>query len=582
MAELKLKLSVEEENKKRVLEAVRKSVAKKKKKLEELKTDLSAKRLKKAEYNELKEAIINQPVSVMERYVKPGRPMSPNKIVTSKEWLKEVAEIRTEFFGETFKPQQHLKIHQYLDALYSSQSGEDIGFMSLMYFSNTKALNPLGATRFDTVDVSLASQHAVRKKEQLYEFIHSQRTMYHTPATFNGIKRTKERVRQMHACYVDIDCYKEGIPQKEVVEAIFWFVKRGDIPMPSFIVSSGRGIYVLWLLNDIPATSKAVRYYDLIQGKLVEVFSNYGSDHKAKSVNGYLRLPGTLHPKANKKVEILFYDLDVRYEMRYLGEWFALSDLMDSKVTVLPERVQKASKKIVKFKNKKDSKVETEFSQESFQKKFQEDLLRLVVLRGYDMEGYRSHWLYMMHHSLLRRGLDESIVMDKVHRYNNRFKEPLPENEVDSLVKSSKKRHDEWVDQMRRIQNGEPGASPTKYNFAGYNWSSKRVIRDFEITVDEMAHLKLFVNEDIKLHRKKKRDKEYYEEHKEQIKEKAKASRRQKNSGLTNREATKQKNINDIKALLEQGLKQIEIATRLGLTKGYISQIVRKIKSENN
>ena len=562
MAELKL--NAIEENKQRIANAVRTSTAKKKKRLEQLKTD----RLTKSEYQERAKAIINEPIAVMEQYVMPGRAMSPNKIVTSKEWLQRVAEIRTEFLGEPFKPQQHLKLHQYIDALYSSQSGYDMGYMHLMYFANTKALNPLGETKFDSVDVSLSAQRAIKSKDQLYEFAHSQRTMYHTLATFNGIQRKKEGVRQMHACYVDIDCYKEGLSQQEVIEAIFWHVKRGDIPMPSFIVSSGRGIYVIFLISDVPGTSKSIRFYDLIQSELVEVFSQYGADHKAKSVNGYLRLPGTLNPKANKKVEILFYDLDARYEMRQLGEHFALSDLMDSKVEVLPKTVKKAPKKLVKSKGK------GHFTHESYQSLFRQELLTLLMLRGYEMEGYRDTWLYMMHHSLLRSGLDESTVMDKLYAYNNRFKSPLPESEIDSLVKSSRDRYEEWAEERRHIENGERSESTKGYKMKGYNWKTTKVIKLLGITEDEMAHLKLFASQGIKEQRKKQRQQVYNEQRR--------SLRRKKNDGLTTREFAKQKNIDAIKALFQQGLKQIEIATRLGLTKGYVSQIVRKIKSENN
>lgn len=71
----------------------------------------------------------------------------------------------------------------------------------------------------------------------------------------------------------------------------------------------------------------------------------------------------------------------------------------------------------------------------------------------------------------------------------------------------------------------------------------------------------------------------YKEKRKREYETRKKSRRNEKN--LTKREESKEKNICDVQALFQQGVKQKDIATTLGLSKVRVSQIVKQIRVES-
>lgn len=62
------------------------------------------------------------------------------------------------------------------------------------------------------------------------------------------------------------------------------------------------------------------------------------------------------------------------------------------------------------------------------------------------------------------------------------------------------------------------------------------------------------------------------------VKNERRRNKRRDENGLMARERTLRENMDNVSELLEQGLKQKEIAEKLGLTKGRVSQLVKEIK----
>lgn len=521
------------------------------------------------------ESIRTEPVTLTEPYALPKhRALEASTVVSSKEQLKQMALIKTVMTGQKHEPQAPITLGEYLDALYLSTSGYRDGGISLMYRRNQKVINdfkhPKEPSKYETVNATITSTRMVWDTKSLLRHTHTRRTLYHSLNTFNGVRRVKEEVRQIHACYMDVDCYKTGYSQSRVVEEIYEMVTDGKIPEPSFIIFSGRGVYAIWLLHDVPGTSKTKKYYDVVQTKLVSYFEHLGADHQAKGVNGYLRLPGSYHPVAKKKVEIVHHNTSNRYTLTDFG--VAIGAGAPTKVVPM---VKPSTRPVPQRTDliKKSKKVN--FGHSSYQYLFQQELKQLLMLRGYHMYKCRDTWLYMMHHSMLRSGYEPELVMDKLLAYNDRFTEPLPVSEVYALVEPSYERYLEWVDQRERIANGTWEDCP-EGKYKGYNWFPRTVIEALSITESEMQHLKLFVHKDIKQARKTAYEAGRKEEHNRKRREK-----RRNEKNLTKREAIKEKNICDVKALLAQGVKQKDIAITLGLTKGRVSQIVKQIKAES-
>jgi len=78
---------------------------------------------------------------------------------------------------------------------------------------------------------------------------------------------------------------------------------QNQIPCPSIIASSGRGMYVYWLLEQSDINDReTINLYDEVQVQIYETLKDLGADFKAKDASRVLRLPGSYHLKARQRV----------------------------------------------------------------------------------------------------------------------------------------------------------------------------------------------------------------------------------------------------------------------------------------
>jgi hypothetical protein len=133
--------------------------------------------------------------------------------------------------------------------------------------------------------------------------------------------RNKDAVTHVSACFVDLDLL-EG----ESVESALARLHEADRPVPSFVVSSGYGLHVVYLLSDL-AEDKAA--WKAVQRGLVRCWADLGADRKvAPDESRVLRLV----PYANRKrwpdgvpTEILD-TTDHRYMLDELADAFGTTE----------------------------------------------------------------------------------------------------------------------------------------------------------------------------------------------------------------------------------------------------------------
>ena len=111
--------------------------------------------------------------------------------------------------------------------------------------------------------------------------------------------RRSWNVKSMQLCWVDLDCYAQGIvPTDEFVETLLARAHFAGIPHPSHIVSSGRGLYLKWLLDKpVPDTRK--EGWKLVQKMLTQLFVDLGADVKAIDAARVLRVVNTVNGKVS-------------------------------------------------------------------------------------------------------------------------------------------------------------------------------------------------------------------------------------------------------------------------------------------
>ncbi|CAN7784322.1 hypothetical protein LJR175_008392 [Variovorax sp. LjRoot175] len=112
-------------------------------------------------------------------------------------------------------------------------------------------------------------------------------------------KRSRQisNVKSLQVAWVDLDCYNEGIdPTPEFVEKLIARARFAGIPAPSHVVSSGRGLYLKWLL-DKPVPDSLLPAWNQVQRALSQLYVDLGADIKATDAARVLRVVNTMNGK---------------------------------------------------------------------------------------------------------------------------------------------------------------------------------------------------------------------------------------------------------------------------------------------
>lgn len=352
--------------------------------------------------------------------------------------------------------------------------------------------------------------------------------------TFYKPLRQIRSVRHLNAFFVDVDIYNAGVSQEDVYDAIDFYVRTERMLPPTMIISSGRGLYIIIKIEDVPGAYKKVRtLYDAIQQYLNELFADLGADSNAKDIARVLRVPGSTNTKASKNVEVLHYNPDAIYTM---SMWAPFVDPFELQLSHNKSKKNKNSKKNITYlKN-----IYTLYKARA------SDILTLCYLRDYNVTGMRDTIIYIYHYFMMHIHRNEDVAMYNTLNLNDLFTMPLPQKEVKSYVKSSVRAYyDKQEDETK-----------------GYNFKNTTLIDKLGITSTEMKSMTTLINKRTKYDRNNNR---------RQIE-------RRNNEGLTSRQAKKQENYTKIVDMYLAGYKQIDIAHKVGVSKGLVSQTIKKYK----
>jgi hypothetical protein len=114
-----------------------------------------------------------------------------------------------------------------------------------------------------------------------------QRDVYITVNEFYGW-RALRCLRSLRAVYSDID----GCCDLQIVLET---LQTGGVPEPSFVINSGRGLHLYWILES--THRKALPLWQRVQDRIHEVLKPVGADPAARDCSRVLRLVGTRNGK---------------------------------------------------------------------------------------------------------------------------------------------------------------------------------------------------------------------------------------------------------------------------------------------
>jgi len=117
-----------------------------------------------------------------------------------------------------------------------------------------------------------------------------QNDVFATPCEFYGWRLVR-LLKRLRACYVDVD--QPDTDPMVLFETCMSRLEHARIPPPTFVVHSGGGLHLYWVL-ETPVSEKALPYWQAIQRYLREALAG---DRKASDAARALRIPGTRNAK---------------------------------------------------------------------------------------------------------------------------------------------------------------------------------------------------------------------------------------------------------------------------------------------
>ncbi|TNC51100.1 hypothetical protein FHG66_05980 [Rubellimicrobium rubrum] len=119
--------------------------------------------------------------------------------------------------------------------------------------------------------------------------------------------RRSDRLAALGSLYLDLDYWRlpewAGLAAEEMTAILESELGRCGIPLPSLVVSTGRGLAAIWLLVELPRAA-VPRWRGGLRA-LIELARPLGADPACSDVSRVFRLPGTINPKNGRDVKVI-------------------------------------------------------------------------------------------------------------------------------------------------------------------------------------------------------------------------------------------------------------------------------------
>ncbi|MZK52025.1 DNA-binding response regulator [Clostridium beijerinckii] len=360
--------------------------------------------------------------------------------------------------------------------------------------------------------------------------------IYMTPNSFFMPKRKIENIRKLNALYIDIDYYNIETLKTYDHGRILAILENDyfgqDVPEPSFLIYTGRGLAVYWLIEPVPI--KVLPLWNSIQKFFVDKLKDMGADSKSIDGARIMRLAGSINDKTGLRSKLYMYDENLVYTLR------------DIQNDYLPQLTPYIKNPAYKGKGRK-AKVVNFYTLYSLHYARLNDILKLQELRsGYcrnndgklTEEGQREFMCFLYRYWYCCYCNDPGQALENALEFNQGFRKPLVNNEVEKITMQAEKAYEKW---LLDSPNGV-------YKRGGYNYKNETLIEKLNITDEEMKLMTTIINPSEKLRRKLLKEREA----------------RRNEDGLTKREQQKRDTIKAVQELKERGLSQSSISKELG------------------
>ena len=353
--------------------------------------------------------------------------------------------------------------------------------------------------------------------------------------------RRIDNVVFLSSAYVDLDTYNTsyaGQTFDDVYGAIMQMYP--DLPAPSLGGSSGRGLQLIWTFER-GKTKDFLPAWAQIEDTLVTALKPFGADPAATDLARVLRLSGTVNSRSNTHAAIQQVGNPVQYEV--LQRW--CNSYRKCHTTPRKQRQYTPKNKVVSFTGKSAYTLHWARLQ---------DYQTLGELRGgYSDHRRRATELYAA--SLAWYCRDNDSLLRELEGFQDRF-----------IINPSRYHIDEILRRAERGRAGETKEWMGKQVDVRYRYLNQTIIDRLEITEDEQSKLKTILGKSEKQNRDTvaKRTK------------RRKAGVVERNEYLEAQASTAEKRLQEALELRSKGLTHKQIAVELGVTRGRVSQLLKR------
>ena len=365
------------------------------------------------------------------------------------------------------------------------------------------------------------------KHMQLVKLKFDKDNVYITLNTFYKTYRRIEYLKELNALFIDLDTYKTDFTKEQILMNLNENYFGKNIPTPNFIIDSGRGLYLIWLIKKVP--SMALPLWKAVEEYFYRSLKEFGADRQALDATRILRIPGSINSKTHTEVKIID-NYDYLYDLREIQNEY------------MPELSEKAP-----IRRGRPKKVKYIYRERSLYYARIQDLIKLCELREYNLKGHRELILFLYRYYLCYFTEDIEKSLNDTLELNNMFKQPLREKEVLSSTKSA--------ETVFKDQNKD------------YKYKNETLINLLEISDEEQKEMKTIISKEEYKRRNNQYNKKKY---REQLKAQGK---------LTEKEKISQRR-EKIKDLLQEGLMRKDICLTLNISIKIYKRDIKFLKEQ--
>jgi len=262
--------------------------------------------------------------------------------------------ILDEIFEDTkneWKPENGFGVEEYINAIHPKIPGKKRqGQVALLHRigDGEDGKGEWSTTYCRTEDAA--------KKAKAYLSTGAGRDLYVSMATFKR-RRVSSEVCAIESTYLDLDYHKsslQGRCPKAVAKNVVSDLEEAGKPLPSFILSTGRGLLCIWLHEMLSGSTGVLSKWSAVQKRLSEPLKRYNPDTSATDAARIFRLVGSINSKADdsrNRVQLVWGDAKnlQRYKFSELADgWLPFTKAQ--LVSMADERAKRNAGKSKKHK----------------------------------------------------------------------------------------------------------------------------------------------------------------------------------------------------------------------------------------